>query len=342
MCLSFGEVLVRPLAEALAAEQRGRTRERLTAILLAFGAVARRTIERLKNSANAAVRRTAIQLMRQFGGSDALPELAELLDDNEPQVQREAVRAILNIGTDKAFQVLQEALATGNEQSRNAIMQSISSVRDERAKLLRSIHVMKPGDVDTLAVRGQYAGYRVEPDVNPHSRTETYAAATFYVDNWRWAGVPFFIRTGKLLPVTQTELRLVFKHAPRLGFAVLERRPEPNQLVIKLDPTTGVRIVLDARRADARVAAPIPFDVELADVGGEGATPYEVLLEAAMRGDTARFPRQDQIEETWRIMQPLLDAPPPVQVYEAGSWGPESANTLVADHGGWHEPWIAT
>ncbi len=133
MCLSFGEVLVRPLAEALAAEQRARTRERLTAILLAFGAVARRTIERLKNSANAAVRRTAIQLMRQFGGSDALPELKELLDDTEPQVQREAVRAILNVGSDTAFQILQEALATGSEQSRNAIMQSIGSVRDERA-----------------------------------------------------------------------------------------------------------------------------------------------------------------------------------------------------------------
>jgi len=133
MCLSFGEVLVRPLAEALAAEQRARTRERLTAILLAFGAVARRTIERLKSSANAAVRRTAIQLMRQFGGSDALPELTELLDDTEPQVQREAVRAILNIGTDKAFQVLQEALATGSVESRDAIMQCISSIRDERA-----------------------------------------------------------------------------------------------------------------------------------------------------------------------------------------------------------------
>ncbi len=134
MCLQFGEVLVRPLAEALAAEHRtARTRERLTAILLAFGAVARRTIERLKNSGDAAVRRTAIQLMRQFGGSDALPELKELLDDTEPQVQREAVRAILNIGSDKAFQVLQEALATGSEHSRNAIMQSISLVRDERA-----------------------------------------------------------------------------------------------------------------------------------------------------------------------------------------------------------------
>jgi len=133
MCLQFGEVLVRPLAEALAAEQRSRPRERLTAILVAFGAVARRQIERLKNSANAAVRRTAIQLMRQFGGSEALPELTELLDDTEPQVQREAVRAILNIGTDKAFQVLQQALASGSAQSRDAIMQSIGSVRDERA-----------------------------------------------------------------------------------------------------------------------------------------------------------------------------------------------------------------
>jgi len=133
MCLALGEVLVRPLAETLAAEQRGRTRERLTDILLAFGASAQRTIERLKNSANAAVRRTAIQLMRQFGGNEALPDLTELLDDNEPQVQREAVRAILNIGTDKAFQVLQQALASGSERSRNAIMQSISLVRDERA-----------------------------------------------------------------------------------------------------------------------------------------------------------------------------------------------------------------
>ncbi len=133
MCLALGEVLVRPLAETLAAEQRSRTRERLTDILLGFGASAQRTIERLKNSPNAVVRRTAIQLMRQFGGSEALPDLTELLDDNEPQVQREAVRAILNIGTDKAYQVLQQALATGSEQSRNAIMQAIGLLRDDRA-----------------------------------------------------------------------------------------------------------------------------------------------------------------------------------------------------------------
>ena len=133
MCVSLGEVLVRPLAEALSVEERPRTRERLTTVLLAFGSVGRRTIERLKNSQNPAVRRTAIHLMRQFGGSEALPDLTELLGDNEPQVQREAVRAILNVGTDAAYRILQQALAGGTTQSRDAIMQSIGLVRDERA-----------------------------------------------------------------------------------------------------------------------------------------------------------------------------------------------------------------
>jgi hypothetical protein len=133
LCVSLGEVLVRPLAEALSVESRPRTRQRLTAILLAFGAVARRTIERLKSSQNPAVRRTAIQMMREFGGSEALPDLTELLDDNEPQVQREAVRAILNVGTEAAYKILEQALATGTLQSRQAIMQSIGTVRDERA-----------------------------------------------------------------------------------------------------------------------------------------------------------------------------------------------------------------
>jgi hypothetical protein len=133
MCVSLGEVLVRPLAEALSVEERPRTRERLTSILLAFGSVGRRTIERLKSSQNPAVRRTAIHLMRQFGGSEALPDLMELLDDSEPQVQREAVRAILNVGTDAAYRILEQALAGGTTQSRDAIMQSIGLVRDERA-----------------------------------------------------------------------------------------------------------------------------------------------------------------------------------------------------------------
>jgi hypothetical protein len=136
MCVSLGEVLVRPLAEALSVEERPRTRERLTSILLAFGSVGRRTIERLKNSQNPAVRRTAIHLMRQFGGSDALPDLTELLDDSEPLVQREAVRAIVNVGTDAAYRILEQALTGGTIRSRDAIMQSIGLVRDERATAL--------------------------------------------------------------------------------------------------------------------------------------------------------------------------------------------------------------
>jgi hypothetical protein len=133
MCVSLGEVLVKPLAEALSLAERPRTRERLTAILLAFGAAGRRTVERLKNSPNPAVRRTAILLMRQFGGTEALPDLTELVDDTEPQVQREAVRAILNIGTDEAYRILQQALAGGTERTREAIMQSLAVQRDERA-----------------------------------------------------------------------------------------------------------------------------------------------------------------------------------------------------------------
>jgi HEAT repeat protein len=133
MCVSVGEVLIRPLAEALSTEERVRTRERMTTILVAFGTVGRRTAERLKNSPNAAVRRTAILLLREFGGTEALPDLTELLNDSEPRVQREAVRAIVNIGTTRAFQVLGQALERGTPQSREAIMQAASLVRDERA-----------------------------------------------------------------------------------------------------------------------------------------------------------------------------------------------------------------
>jgi glucose-6-phosphate 1-dehydrogenase len=189
-------------------------------------------------------------------------------------------------------------------------------------------------------VRGQYDGYRSIEGVADDSSTETYCALRLEVENWRWSGVPFFIRTGKRLPTTQTELRLVFKQPPRLGFAQFEDHPDPNQLVIKLDPSTGVRLELEARRADSRHAGALTFDVELAAEGGEGATPYEVLLHAAMVGDTSRFNRQDVVDECWRIMQPLLDAPPPVHAYVPGSWGPAAADSIVAGLGRWHEPWV--
>jgi glucose-6-phosphate 1-dehydrogenase len=188
-------------------------------------------------------------------------------------------------------------------------------------------------------VRGQYEGYREIDGVADDSTTETYAALRLEIDNWRWQGVPFFIRTGKDLPTTQTEARLVFKHPPRLGYQG-RHRPTADQIVIKLDPSTGIRVLVDAQRAESVDPEQINLDMEFADEGGEGPTPYEVLLHAAMVGDSRRFTRQDSVEETWRVLQPLLDSPPPVHSYAKGSWGPEAADGLVAGHDRWHGPWV--
>jgi HEAT repeat protein len=156
LSVCVGEALIQPLAEALASEERTRARERLTAILIAFGSIGRRHAERLKSSPNASVRRTAIFLLREFGGSEALPELTELLGDSEPRVQREAIRAIVTIGTDRAYEVLQQALAGGSEQARETIMQALLVVRDERATSLFSYmlrHVPYRGPLCSIYLR---------------------------------------------------------------------------------------------------------------------------------------------------------------------------------------------
>jgi glucose-6-phosphate 1-dehydrogenase len=210
------------------------------------------------------------------------------------------------------------------------------TIKDAQIALFRAVKEADP----TNYVRGQYEGYRSIDGVAPDSTTETYAALRLDIQNWRWAGVPFFIRTGKRLPATETELRLVFKHPPQLGFGVFTGDFEPNQVVVKLDPSTGVRLVFQAHRADG--PGPVELDMEFAAQGGEGPTPYEVLLHAAMVGQSLRFTRQDAVEETWRVMQPLLDSPPPVNTYAPGSWGPKEAEELVAGHGRWRDPWIAS
>jgi glucose-6-phosphate 1-dehydrogenase len=189
-------------------------------------------------------------------------------------------------------------------------------------------------------VRGQHEGYKQVKGVAKDSATETYAAMRLEIDNWRWAGVPFFIRTGKLMPVTQWELRLIFKDPPPLGFATRGLHPAPDQLVVKLHPSTGIRLLVDAQRSDEAQPEQISLDMEFAEEGGEGPTPYEVLLHAAMLGDSKRFTRQDNIEETWRIMAPLIEKPPRIHPYKPGSWGPKAAERLVADYGGWHGPWL--
>jgi glucose-6-phosphate 1-dehydrogenase len=211
------------------------------------------------------------------------------------------------------------------------------TLKDAKFAVFRSI-----ADADAAHyVRGQYDGYLDVDGVAKDSTTETYAAMRLEIDNWRWSGVPWFIRTGKKLPVTQTELRAVFRDPPRLGFMEHgHRRPEPNQFVVKLDPSTGTRVILDAHRADVSGPEAVTLDVEFAEQGGEAPTPYEVLLLDAMRGDSTRFTRQDGVEETWRIFQPLLEQPPPMHPYAPGSWGPAAANQLVSGFGRWHGPWV--
>ena len=210
--------------------------------------------------------------------------------------------------------------------------------KDAKYSVFRSIATADPAHY----VRGQYEGYRDIDGVAKDSSTETYAAMRLEIDNWRWSGVPWFIRTGKRLPITQTELRVVFRHPPRLGFMEHgHRRPEPDQLVVRLDPSTGTRVILDAHRADAAGPRAIELDMEFAQEGGEAPTPYEVLLLDAINGDSTRFTRQDSIEEAWRIFQPLLDSPPPVHPYAPDSWGPEEGKRLLAGYGAWHGPWVA-
>jgi glucose-6-phosphate 1-dehydrogenase len=212
-----------------------------------------------------------------------------------------------------------------------------NTLKDAKAAVFRAMPEADPKQY----VRGQYDGYRSISGVAPDSQTETYAALRVEIDSWRWAGVPFFIRTGKELPVRQTELRLVFQHPPKVHFMeVGHRAPEPSQIVFRIDPRTGIRMKLDAHRADEHGPTAIELDMEFAKEGGEGATPYEVLLEAAIEGDSTHFTRQDNVEEMWRIAQPLLDHAPPVLPYKRGTWGPDEAKKLVARCGGWHGPWV--
>ena len=213
------------------------------------------------------------------------------------------------------------------------------TIKNAQTTLWRSVVDANPAQY----VRGQYDGYLGTDGVAPGSTTETYAALRLEIDNWRWSGVPFFIRTGKHLPATQTEFRLVFKRPPRLGLLRLSGHGgTPDQFVVKLDPTTGIRFKLDARRGESMAPEPITLDLEFAGEGGEGPTPYEVLLHAALVGNSTRFTRQDGVEERWRVMQPLLDASSPVHSYAPGTWGPPAADALLTGHGRWQDPWVTS
>jgi glucose-6-phosphate 1-dehydrogenase len=210
------------------------------------------------------------------------------------------------------------------------------AIRDEKVKVLKAIHPLSPERL----VRGQFRGYRDEPGVAKDSQVETYAALGFEIDSWRWAGVPFLIRTGKSLPVTATEVRVRLRPAPQHVFAGIEmERGEPNYLRFRLGAEAEIAIGARSRQPgdDPRDGiAGETVELFVCSNRGEGLEPYERLLGDAMDGDATLFAREDEVEECWRIVEPLLGTPSPVRIYEPGSWGPREAESLA--DGGWHVP----
>ncbi len=208
------------------------------------------------------------------------------------------------------------------------------ALRDRKTDLFRAMPAADP----SRYIRGQYAGYRDVEGVAPDSDTETFVALRLDIDNWRWAGVPFYIRAGKALPVEATEVRIVFQRPPRL--AVGTGIPDPDELVIRIKPEPGAQICLLAKSAGEDTLHRVHLDMVFESQVGDQPEPYERLLRDALLGNPSLFPNQDAIEQTWRIVQPLLDDPPPAETYEQGTWGPEAASHLLTGHGGWRRPWL--
>jgi glucose-6-phosphate 1-dehydrogenase len=211
---------------------------------------------------------------------------------------------------------------------------SADDLNDKKAEVFRA---MPAADPDRY-VRGQYAGYTDIDGVAKNSQTETFVALRLEIDNWRWAGVPIFLRAGKALPERVTEVRLFLRRTPRLAFLPESTRAEGNQIVLRIDPDPGLRLQLTAQ--GGRGWQDVHLDSCFAEDLGEPIQTYERLLYAGMTGDRQPFAREDSIEETWRIVQPLLDTPGKVHRYEPGSWGPDEAQSLLRGHHGWQQPWL--
>jgi glucose-6-phosphate 1-dehydrogenase len=209
------------------------------------------------------------------------------------------------------------------------------SVRDKKLELFKAVRSADP----ERYVRGQYDGYLDVDGVAKGSTTETFVAMELEIDNWRWSGVPFFIRAGKEMPVTATEVSVVFKRPPPLGVGT-GKRPGQNQMTIRIDPEPGARLRFLAKKAGVESFEPADLEVLFEKVPGEDPEPYERLLDDALHGRSQLFTREDAVEETWRIVEPLLDDPGPVHPYEPGAWGPGEADGLTRGICQWNEPWL--
>jgi glucose-6-phosphate 1-dehydrogenase len=209
------------------------------------------------------------------------------------------------------------------------------SIRDKKLEFFKAMRAADP----KRYVRGQYESFLDVKDVAPDSTTETFAAVELEVDNWRWSGVPFFVRAGKCMPAKSSEVSIVFKRPPNLGIGH-GRTPEPNRMTVRIEPQPGSRMRLFAKRAGEEAFEPADLEVLFERKPGHDPEPYERLLGDAIAGRHELFTRQDAIEETWRVVQPLLDEPGPVHPYEPGTWGPKEADELTRGIAQWSEPWL--
>jgi glucose-6-phosphate 1-dehydrogenase len=211
------------------------------------------------------------------------------------------------------------------------------AIRDEQAKVLRTV---RPLSVDHL-VRGQFRGYRDEPGVAKDSYMATYAALRLFVDSWRWEGVPFFVRAGKCLQTTCTEVMVEFRNPPPVVFNE-PRPPVGNYIRFRLSPHVAIGLGAQTKRPGEGMAGQ-PVELLVTDQGEQGAVggrmdAYERLLGDAMAGDATLFARQDVVEAAWAIVDPVIHGPSPMFEYEPGTWGPPEADRLVSEVGGWNDP----
>ncbi|MGB6198372.1 MAG: glucose-6-phosphate dehydrogenase [Candidatus Acidiferrales bacterium] len=215
------------------------------------------------------------------------------------------------------------------------IAHGLDALRDEKQRALRATRPLDPGDV----VRGQFSGYRKESGVAPNSEVETYAAVKLLIDTWRWAGVPFYVRTGKNLPCTSTEVYVRLKRPPQ---AVFDAIPENNANYLRFCLSPDVSISLGVRaKTPGEAMAGKQVELTMHEAAGDEMLPYERLLGDALRGDQTLFVREDSVESSWNIVDPILPGvgtAPPVHEYQPGSWGPIEADKIIAGDGGWHNP----
>jgi len=209
--------------------------------------------------------------------------------------------------------------------------QEYDAVRDRKGELLRAIRPLTPDAI----VRGQYEGYRSVPGVAPSSATETFVAVRLDIDSWRWAGVPIYIRAGKMLPVTSTEAFVEFKRPPRETFGELVPATSAH-LRIRVGPDLVIGLGIRLKTPGERMAGR-DVELNLHRLAGNDMPPYERLLGDAIKGNGELFSRQDIVEAQWRIVQPILGDVAPAYSYQPGTWGPEEANQLIGSYGPWIE-----